>query len=173
MKKSQLLAQKLYTSVPEGETVMKQNGNKARVVVIETDPTYLKMWEKILNSVKDCDFMITNDIKAAVNVIKTQKVDLLVCEAILPSKDGYEIARLTHKHNPNAEILLTTAYDCDLSRFNIKDPHFNILYKPYANIDDIQKFIGHLAHHEDACSDASEDSFSENDEYPQVLEWKL
>jgi DNA-binding NtrC family response regulator len=149
------------------------NNQKVNVVIVENDPTYLKMWEKIFKDLPDCKYMITNDPASATNLIRTQPIDLVISEIIFPDTDGYTIAEFTHKHHPCAEILLTTAYDCDLSRFNLKNPHFSILYKPYNNIADIQKFIRHLVHHEDVFSDASEDSFSENESYPEVMEWKL
>jgi len=121
----------------------------------------------------ECNYNITNDPEAAISLIKSQEVDLVICEIVLPSTDGYKIAELVHRYHPNTEVLLTTAYDCDLTRFDLKNPHFNILYKPYNNILDIQKLINHLLRHEDALSDASEDSVSENESYPEVLEWKL
>lgn len=146
---------------------------KLNVVIIENNPTYLKVWEKIFSKMPECSFSITNDPSAAKNLIKTIDVDLLVSEIVLPTIDGYSIARLAHEYHPSAEILLTTAYDCDLTRFDLKNPHFGILYKPYNNIEDIERLVRHLLKHEDATSDASEDSFSENESYPEVMEWKL
>jgi hypothetical protein len=47
------------------------------------------------------------------------------------------------------------------------------LYKPYSDVNDIQLFINHLLHKEDVYSDVSEDSFKENELFPDVMEWKL
>lgn len=146
---------------------------KHSIVIIDKDETYLKIWEKICANFTDSECFCFRNAKSAKKLIKSHKVDLVICEIVLPKSDGYEIAKMTHKYHPKAEIVLTTAYDCDLSRFNIKDPHFSILYKPYTNIDDIQAFISHLLHNEDVFSDASEDSFKENEMFPEVMEWKL
>lgn len=143
------------------------------VVVLDDDPTYLKMWERIFKNIPDCNCRLTNNAEAAKKMIKTGHVDLVICEIILPTLDGYSIAELAHKFHPDANVLLTTAYDCNLTRFNLKNPHFSILYKPYNNINDIQRFITHLLHNENVYDDVSEDSFSENESYPQVMEWKL
>lgn len=146
---------------------------RLKVIILDEDPTYLRMWEKIFNRIPECHYFLTSDPLAAKKMIQSQKVDLVISEIVLPVLDGYSIADLTHKNHPDAEVLLTTAYDCDLTRFNLKNPHFSILYKPYNNINDIQKFICHLINHEDVFSDVSEDSFSENEIYPEVMEWKL
>lgn len=144
-----------------------------RVVVLDEDPTYLRVWEKIFRGIPGCRYNLTSNPLAAENIIKTGKVDLVISEIVLPTLDGYTIAELTHSLYPEAEVLLTTSYDCDLTRFNLKNPRFSILYKPYNNIEDIQRFINHLLNHEDVFSDVSEDSYSENDAFPDVMEWKL
>lgn len=152
---------------------MDKKTKKLDVVVLDDDPTYLRMWEKIFTKIPDCNYCLTNSPLAAKNIIKSQNVDLVISEIVLPTLDGYTIANMTRKLHPPAEVVLTTAYDCDLTRFNLKKPHFSILYKPYKNIDDIQRFINNLLHHRDVFSDVSEDSFSENEDYPEVMEWKL
>lgn len=146
---------------------------KLNVVVLDEDPTYLRVWEKIFNDIGGCHLRLTNDPLAAERMIKEKNVDLVISEVVLPILDGYSIADLTHKLYPDAEVVLTTSYDCDLTRFNLKNPHFSILYKPYNNIEDIRRFITHLLNNEDVFGDVSEDSYSENDAYPNVMEWKL
>jgi len=143
------------------------------IVVLDEDPTYLRMWEKIFHRIEGCNYHLTSEPKAAEKIIESENVDLVISEVVLPTSDGYTIAEKAHQANPKTEVVLTTAYDCDLSRFNLKNPHFSILYKPYNNIQDIQRFIDHLMHHEDVFSDISEDSFSENEDFPSVMEWKL
>lgn len=146
---------------------------KLNIVILDTDKTYLKMWEKLCHKFDDAHCVTTNDPDIALKLIKSQKIDMVISEIILTKHDGYYIANETHKLHPKAEVVLTTAYDCDLSRFDLKNPHFSILYKPYSNINDIETFIKHLLHKEDVFSDVSEDSFKENEVFPDVMEWKL
>lgn len=154
---------------------MKRKGKNRRlkVLILDNDQTYLKMWVRVFKNIKECDCCSTGDPKVATKLLKSHEIDLVISEVILPKVDGYSIAKMAHKLHPHAEVVLTTAYNCDLTRFNIKNPHFSILYKPYNNIDDIQRFIDHLLRHEDVFSDVSEDSFSENEDFPSVMEWKL
>ena len=143
------------------------------VLVIETDPTYQKFWERIFSGITGCHADIIGDVESALGLLKANSIDLVISEVVLPHSNGYEIAEKTHKYHPLAEVILTTSYDCDLNRFDLKNPHFSILYKPFTNIGDIERFVRHILNHEDVFSDASEDSFSENDSFPEVMEWKL
>lgn len=152
---------------------MKGEEKKCRIVILDNDPICLKIWEKILGRIKNCHYFLTNDPAVAKKMIETEEVDLVISEIVLPKLCGYLIAEITKKFHPKADVILTTTYDCNLSRFDLKDPHFHILHKPYNNIDDIQKFIYRLLNHEDVFSDASKDSFSKNSVFPQVVEWKL
>ena len=146
---------------------------KLNIVLLDNDQTYIKFWGKICAHFTDCDHFCFSDAKTVKQFIKSHRVNLVISEIILNESDGYEIAELTHKYHPNAEVVLTTAYDCDLSRFNLKNPHFSILYKPYSSVNDIELFIKHILHKEDVFSDVSEDSFKENEVFPAVMEWKL
>jgi DNA-binding NtrC family response regulator len=149
------------------------SAKKLNVLILDNDKTYIRFWEKICAHFDDCSCFCFDDVNAAKKLIKSQKIDMVISEVMLSKSDGYEVAELTHKYHPNAEVVLTTVYDCDLSRFNLKNPHFSILYKPYSDVNDIQLFINHLLHKEDVYSDVSEDSFKENELFPDVMEWKL
>ena len=151
----------------------KDKNRSVRVVIIETDRTYQKFWERIFARIDNCHADITGDTNSALHLLKKNDVDLVISEVLLPHLNGYEIAKKAHKYHPSTEVILTTSYDCDLDRFDLKNPHFSILYKPFDNIDDIERFVRHILNHEDVFSDASEDSFSENDSFPEVMEWKL
>lgn len=144
-----------------------------RVVILDDDPLYLRVWEKIFRGIIDCHYCLTNDPTTAKAILKTEPVDLVISDIVMPRETGYDIAALAATHRPGAVVVLTTGYDCNLSRFPMHDPHFHILYKPYRNIADIQRFIMHLLNREDVFADVSEDSVSDNEDFPQVKEWRL
>ncbi len=147
--------------------------DKAKVVVVEEDPTYLHMWERVFSLIENCNYCITNDPKMVAQMSKDHPIDVLVSEVFFEKSTGFDLAFAVHQGNPNAEIVLTTAYDCDLSRFDLKQPKFNILHKPYQKIEDVVVFLKQIISHRDPRSVLDEDSFSENEEYPAVMEWKL
>ena len=144
-----------------------------RVVILDDDPLYLRVWEKIFRGIVDCHYCLTNDPTTAKTILRTEPVDLVISDIVMPVESGYIIAALSAKSQPNAQVVLTTGYDCNLSHFPLKDPRFHILYKPYRNIADIQRFIHHLLNRNDPLADISEDSVSENVDFPKVMEWRL
>lgn len=146
---------------------------ETRVLIVEEDSTFLKMWEKVFRLIEGCHYSLTNDPEMAATVAKDHPVDLLVSEVVINKGNGFELAEKIHKSNPKAEIILTTSYNCDLRRFNLSNPRFHILYKPYRSIEDVIKMVTDVLNHRDPRTEADEDSWSENETYPKVMEWKL
>ncbi len=143
------------------------------IVVVDDDPLYRRIWEKILTRLPECKFKICESTKAAETVLDAGMATLLVCDLVMPDKNGLDLANESSKKYPWMQVVLTTGYEAKLSHFNLHDPKFHILYKPYRSTDDIVKWLKHLLAQEDPTLDISEDSFSENDDFPAVMEWKL
>lgn len=143
------------------------------ILVVDDDPIYLYLWRRTLDGLPNAVVQYANSFESAHDAIIESPPDLLISDIILPFQSGYDIASLVREHNSESVIVLTTAYTCDLSRFSLTDPHFHILHKPYTNIDDVKKMIGCIMAGISPCADLDEDSFSENEIHPTVMEWKL
>lgn len=146
---------------------------QARVMVVEDDPTYLKLWDHILKElhVEKCWFLHEPD--EALQVLKKEPVDLLISDVLLPKVNGYSLSQMARDGHPRLQIVLTTGYQTDLSRFDLINPRFHLLHKPYHNLNDIREFIRRLLAGEDVFAGTDEDSFSENEDYPEITEWTL
>lgn len=144
-----------------------------RVIIVDEDTTFLKVWEKVFKTLRCCNYFLTNDPNMVLTLAKEHQVDILISEVVMTNGNGFSLADEIHKINPKADVILSTTYNCDLSRFNLHNPHFHILYKPYRKIEDVIKFISNIIQHQDPRKDIDEDSWSENEEYPAVMEWKL
>jgi len=147
--------------------------NRINIIVVDGDPTFLKMWEKVFGILDRCRLYLTSDPEAAREIAKKHPIDLLISEIIMEKGNGFQLAEEIHKTNPKAQIILTTAYNCDLRRFELNKPQFHILYKPYQKMEDVIKFVEDILIHKDPREDTDEDSWSENEDYPAVMEWKL
>ncbi|MBI4238521.1 MAG: response regulator [Deltaproteobacteria bacterium] len=145
-----------------------------RVVIIDDDPIYLRVWEKVFRGIVECNYCLTNDFETVEAVLASEPVDLVISDIVMNDRNGYEIAKLVYQYQPNAQLLLTTGYDCNVKHFDICSPKFHLLYKPYHNITDIQRLISHLLKNDDNFfQDLSEDSCSEKEDAPNVTEWRL
>ncbi|PIR20649.1 MAG: hypothetical protein COV45_04920 [Deltaproteobacteria bacterium CG11_big_fil_rev_8_21_14_0_20_47_16] len=143
------------------------------VVVADDDPLYRRLWEKILSQLPNCQYKICANADEAEEALNKEMTTLLVCDVVMPGKNGFDLANESCKKYPWLQVVLTTGYEAKLSHFNLNDPKFHILYKPYRSTEDIVKWLNHLLAQEDPTLDAAEDSFSENDDFPAVMEWKL
>ena len=79
-------------------------------------------------------------------------------------RDGHEVVKAADP---------TAVPGTDLSRFDLSDCRFHLLHKPYGDISALKVFLRHIIDGDNSFDDLSEDSFSENEDYPQVTEWKL
>jgi len=148
-------------------------GSFRKVVVVEDDPTLLFFWGRLLKELGIEDYELFSDAVEAKMLLQEIPCQLLISDIVMPGAYGYELARIARRRSPNCTIVLTTGYGTDLSRFELSDCRFHLLHKPYTDIAALKVFIGHLVENDESFDDLSEDSFSENEDYPQVTEWKL
>lgn len=151
----------------------KHDPNTLHVIVVDDDPLYRRIWEKILVQLPACTYTICDSASAAESALNKGEATLLVCDLVMPDKTGFELASDAIEKYPSLQVVLTTGYEARLSRFDLQDPKFHILYKPYRSTEDIVTWLKHLLAQEDPTLDVDEDSWSENDDFPAVMEWKL
>lgn len=146
---------------------------KKRVLVVEDNPILLSFWERLLNDLGSIEAYFSTDATHAKVLLNKFEFDLLISDVILPTINGYELAKFARNMRPDIEVILTTGYETNLSRFDLKGYSFHIIHKPYSNIAKLSTIIMHLLRKEDPFADADEDSFSENEDYPEITEWTL
>ena len=148
---------------------------KARVdvIVVEDDPIFLSFWKRFLENLGITDYeLISNPYEAKARL---ERIDcnLLISDVNMQGINGYELAKIAIEKNPTCSVILTTAYGVNLSRFDLENTPFHLLHKPYTDLGELAKFIKHLLAGDTSFDDISEDSWSENEDYPQITEWKL
>jgi CheY-like chemotaxis protein len=133
----------------------------------------LALWDRLLMKLGICQrVLITNSLQAK-NLLERSRFDLLISDVVMPSMSGYELARFAKTMNPDMEVVLTTAYNTDLSRFDLEGLKLHLVHKPYLDLEGLANMIGHLIDNENVFEDADDDSWSDNEDYPEVTEWKL
>ena len=143
------------------------------MVVVEDDPTYLHLWGRLIrdSGMKKCATF--SNPAAALEFIQKNKVDLLISDILMKEMNGYELATAAKKAHPKIDILLTTGYETDLSRYDLKGLHCHLLHKPYHNLSDVCLLLQSLLKGKNVFEEMDEDSFSENIDNPDVTEWTL
>lgn len=143
------------------------------VVVVEDDPTYLHLWERLLRDAGIKKYKTFGSPKEGLEYLEKNKVNLLISDVLMKGTNGYELATLAKAINPKIEILLTTGYETDLSRYDLKGLRCHLLHKPYHNLGDVCLLLQKLILGENVFEEMDEDSFSENLDNPDITEWTL
>ncbi len=148
-------------------------GKGLKVIIVEDDPTLLSFWSRIMEDVGCDEALLLSNAAGAARVLDEMPVDLLISDIVMPKRSGYELLKLAHARNPQCKILLTTGYAADLSRFELAGFSFHLLHKPYADIAALRSLIASLLRGTENLDEISEESSSENEDYPNITEWKL
>lgn len=149
-------------------------GTEKNILIVEDDPTYLKLWEKVLKEnlrVKKL-WPLSSPLEGK-KILENNRVDLLISDVVMKEMNGYELAKQAREKNPKIEILMTTGYQTDLSRFNLGQLRCHLLHKPYHNLNDVCTLLNHLILGENVFEGMDEDSFSDNIDCPSITEWTL
>jgi len=154
---------------------MAHSGSQAEVevIVVEDDSTFLSFWKRFLEGIGIYDYILISNPYEAKEALSRVRCKLLISDINMRGLNGYDLAKLACDFNPSCQVVLTTAYGANLKRFELKDCRFHLLFKPYNDIGELTKLIRHLVAGENSFDDLSEDSWSENEDYPEVIEWKL
>jgi DNA-binding NtrC family response regulator len=143
------------------------------ILIVEDDSTFLSFWRRFFDDLGIHDYKLVSNPYEAKDIILRGGCRLLISDINMHGMSGYELAKICCEQSPETSIILTTAYEAHLSHFDLEDCKFHLLYKPYNNLEELAKMIRHILAGDASFDDLSEDSYSENDEYPLVTEWKL
>lgn len=82
--------------------------DKVKILYVEDEPFLGRIVKESLES-RDFEVLMVSDGKLASGVFEKSKPDICVLDIMLPSRDGYSIARDIRQKNPNTPIIFVTA----------------------------------------------------------------
>lgn len=82
--------------------------NKTKILYVEDEPFLGRIVKESLES-RDFEVNMANDGAKAVDLFRKVAPDICVLDIMLPSKDGYSIAKNIRQVNPNVPIIFVTA----------------------------------------------------------------
>ncbi|HEX8060601.1 MAG TPA: response regulator transcription factor [Cyclobacteriaceae bacterium] len=81
---------------------------KTKILYVEDEPFLGRIVKESLES-RDFEVNMANDGEKAVDLFRKMSPDICVLDIMLPSKDGYSIAKNIRQVNPNVPIIFVTA----------------------------------------------------------------
>ena len=88
----------------------------ARILVVDDNPHMLSMMRRVLE-VDGYGVLLAGDGHAALEIIRSQQVDLVILDVMMPGLDGFEVCR-TVRRESLVPILMLTARDTGSDKVN-------------------------------------------------------
>lgn len=115
----------------------------ASILVVDDEPALREMTAEILTQSGYQVHTAANG-RDALELLKTQSVDILFSDIIMPEMDGHELVRQVQQQFPQIKIQLVSGYsDMINAEHELDELHERILHKPY-NSDDVLRCIKEL-----------------------------
>src|ERR671929_11270 len=81
----------------------------SRILVVDDDPHMLTMMRRVLE-VEGYAVAVAPDGDTALDVLRSEPVDLIILDLMLPGRDGFEVCRLVRRESA-VPVLMLTARD--------------------------------------------------------------
>ena len=140
-----------YVKKSRSDSEIEQNKDSAiktgneTILVVDDEPALLSLSSKLLTQ-QGYQVLEANSAEGALEILKTNTVDLLFTDVIMPGMDGYQLAEMVKEKYPQVKIQLASGFS-DTRHVDVinKTLHDNMLPKPYGVEDLIRKISEALA----------------------------
>ena len=107
-------------------------GNSETILVVDDEIALCELASEILSS---HNYQVRRALSAskALEILNSEKIDLLITDVIMPETDGYQLASQVSQHFPDTRILLASGYNDDTHQAG-QQPYPE-LRKPYQAVD--------------------------------------
>jgi CheY-like chemotaxis protein len=122
-----------------------------RVLVVDDNEILLHAWRKMLRYAGYIP-VVTTHPEDALREIASGKIDLLICDIVMPQVDGFDLLKRIRADFKTLKVVFTTGYACNFQDLEAKisDPNIHVLLKPYNNISSVLRFVQKILDQEDA-----------------------
>lgn len=114
-----------------------------KILVVDDEPALRELVSEILSS-SGYTILQARNGSQALDILATNKIDLVISDVIMPEMDGYELAHIIHHTYPGIKVQLTSGFAEDRGKTVTNEELYNnILHKPYTS-DELLRRINSL-----------------------------
>ncbi len=104
--------------------------SRPRLLVVDDKPTFLSLFEKIIDG--RMDLFAAQSAAKALALLEIERFDVVVTDVRMPGMDGVDLLRQIKARTPDVEVILVTAYGEIPSAVRaMKEGAFDYLTKPF------------------------------------------
>ena len=82
---------------------------KAKIMIVDDEELILRAYKKEL-AASGYDVMVNTSAQAAIEAIKTQAIDILLVDLVMPGMSGVDMCNIVKKISPETEVVLMSGY---------------------------------------------------------------
>jgi len=116
-----------------------------RILIVDDQKEVLNVLNKLIAHLGH-EGIITDDWQHALEVIKTEPIDLVLLDIHMPGRDGFLVAKDIHSAKPSQKIAIMTGLDPEtvFAKLQAEEVDFDeLIYKPF-NFHQIQQILHRL-----------------------------
>ncbi|MBF0119749.1 MAG: response regulator [Desulfobacterales bacterium] len=104
--------------------------NTVKVMLVDDEVDFTEILQKRMKK-RNIDTLIANSGKAAISLIKKEKIDVVVLDMKMPDLDGIQTMKELKKINPLLEVIMLTGHaSLGIAKEGIELGAFDYLMKP-------------------------------------------
>jgi len=112
------------------DEVTEQRGTE-NILVVDDEAAMCELSKNLLSS-KGYNVLFAESGEAALKILESNNIDLVVSDVIMPNMDGYKLAAKVRKKYPQIKIQLVSGFDDDRKRTEEDELLYKfLLHKPY------------------------------------------
>ena len=112
------------------DEITEQKGSE-NILVVDDEAAICDLSKKLLSS-KGYNVLVAESGQAALKILESNEIDLLLSDVIMPNMDGYKLAAEVRKKYPQIKIQLVSGFDDDRKRTEEDQLLYkHLLHKPY------------------------------------------
>ncbi len=120
---------------------------KPRVLIVDDEPALRRSLARVL-SAEQFDVLTAEDGVAALSLLKTTRVDVVLLDVMMPGMSGMEVLARIKKEHAEVEVVMMTGFaDIDTAVAAVRQGAYNFLTKPFGPTETVAIALAQATEH--------------------------
>lgn len=113
-----------------------------QLLVVDDEPTIRNLLERVFK--RDYNVILADSAETAREIIMSRDIDVILTDMIMGGESGADLLKWVVSSVPMVVVILMTGHaDVAIAVETMKSGAFDFITKPFENLDDIRRIVGH------------------------------